>query len=250
MERRYEGADVLEGYLRLARSTYSAQEVAEEFQGAQRAGATPDDVLPVLFHHEPHFGDPDEALRLYSNLFGLWDSLVNASHQPEALNQTLIQLAQGRQGPAPVQVVDAIWRETMSLSEARCRSEWDRFVHTQPELQLYVEGGCGELVPAAFDTVIMIVFEVWRVFTSLWPGKISSLSLSELQAAGAGADGLDREPAVADFVAEALELAVAEAEELLPGQNSFGEAEVIRAKGLLGPILALWSSQCWLDSGP
>src|SRR5512141_2816101 len=72
----YEGPEVLTALLRKAGSPHAADEVAERFKRAQAAGEARSAVIPALFPEEPRFDTPQEARRLYGNLFGLWGRLA------------------------------------------------------------------------------------------------------------------------------------------------------------------------------
>src|SRR5919204_5206506 len=73
----YEGPDVLSALLRQAGSALVAQEVAERFRAAQAVGEERSDAIPALFEAEPRFASPDDARRLYGNLFALWDRIAS-----------------------------------------------------------------------------------------------------------------------------------------------------------------------------
>src|ERR671937_1655965 len=78
----YEGPEVLSALLERAGSPLGAKEVTERFRAAHAAGAERSDAIPALFDAEPRFPSPDEARRLYGNLFALWDR-VAAGHSTE-----------------------------------------------------------------------------------------------------------------------------------------------------------------------
>lgn len=69
---KFEGRDRLDELLATAGSLLDCEGVFETFQEAQREGAPPAEVFPVLFDAEPRFPNADTARRLYENLFGLW----------------------------------------------------------------------------------------------------------------------------------------------------------------------------------
>src|SRR5919204_5087327 len=72
----YEGPEVVSALLARAGSPLGATEVAERFRAAHAAGADRSDAIPALFDAEPRFSSPDEARRLYGNLFALWDRIA------------------------------------------------------------------------------------------------------------------------------------------------------------------------------
>jgi hypothetical protein len=72
LEAVFEGEVVLDGLLARAGSPHSAAEVAQRFAEAQAQGEERASAIPALFPEEPRFASPEEARRLYQNLFGLW----------------------------------------------------------------------------------------------------------------------------------------------------------------------------------
>src|SRR5512132_477096 len=72
----YEGPAALSELLARAGSPYPAEEVAKRFRRAQAEGAERSEAIPSLFPSEPRFASPDEARRLYANLFGLWNRVA------------------------------------------------------------------------------------------------------------------------------------------------------------------------------
>src|SRR3972149_193134 len=75
LPREYEGPEALSALLARAGSPFTAEEVAERFRVAQGAGEERSDLIPAIFPDEPRFDSPDDARRLYGNLFALWDRL-------------------------------------------------------------------------------------------------------------------------------------------------------------------------------
>ena len=126
-ERHYEGLKVLDGCLSKAGATYTAAEVLEEFAAAAEGGASVDEVIPVLFHDGPVVTDSLEARRLFSNLFGAWDSCAGlAPDKPAPV------VAAG--APLPADHVDACWRATDLLPGRELSAQWDRFAQTQSDV--------------------------------------------------------------------------------------------------------------------
>ncbi|MGB8932476.1 MAG: hypothetical protein WCC48_14635, partial [Anaeromyxobacteraceae bacterium] len=68
----YEGPEVLGALLMKAGSPFDVEEVASRFADAIAADERRASVIPSLFEREPHFASPEDARRLYANLFGLW----------------------------------------------------------------------------------------------------------------------------------------------------------------------------------
>ncbi len=225
-ERRFEGLAVLDGCLEKAGATYTAEEVLEEFAGASAQGATADEVIPLLFHDAPVVADAAQARRLFSNLFGAWDAA--AGDAPAA---RIEPLADG--DALPTSFVEASWRATDLLSPAELRSQWDRFSQTQGDALTFLTTGCRRLPDEAFDTAATATFEMWRAFVAARPDRVAAAPLqiraleawATRRAEGAGGGPLEAEPALADFAAEALEIAQGE-----------GLQEASELAGLLGAI--------------
>ena len=203
-ERRFEGPAVLDACLEKACATYTAEEVLEEFAGAAAGGATADEVIPLLFHDAPQLADADQARRLFSNLFGAWDAA--AGHAPSAHTEPP---PDGE--PLPKGFIEASWRATDLLPPAELRSQWDRFSQTQSDVLTFLGGAWRGLPDEAFDTAATAAFEMWRAFSAARPERVRAapLELRALERPGAG-EGPETEPALADFAAEALEIAEGE----------------------------------------
>lgn len=73
LNHRFEGRDKVDELLAMAGSVLDVDGVFETFQEAQKEGATPAEVFPVLFDSEPRFPKAEVARRFYENLFGLWE---------------------------------------------------------------------------------------------------------------------------------------------------------------------------------
>src|SRR5512144_980203 len=157
----YEGPAVLSELLQRAGSPYPADEVAKRFRRAQAEGAERSEAIPSLFPSEPRFGSPDEARRLYANLFGLWARVAaglsanddrpvpgpgpktqrdgvpeeSAAPAPQADEPARLP-ARGSVGGGqlPSEVVEAVWKHLDALSEREQRRLHHRFESAQPDL--------------------------------------------------------------------------------------------------------------------
>lgn len=207
-ERRFEGVAVLDVCLEKAGATYTAAEVLEEFSGAAQGGATADEVIPLLFHDTPVVADAAQARRLFSNLFGAWDAA--AGNAPSARVKPV-----GAGVALSPDFVEASWRATDLLPPAELRSQWDRFSQTQSDVLTFLGARCRGLPDEAFDTAATAAFEMWRAFEAARPDHVRSASvdlrrLEALAAGGGDIQDAEAEPALADFAAEALEIAEGE----------------------------------------
>src|SRR5438309_1782663 len=118
LPRVYEGPEVLSALLEQAGSALGAAEVSGRFAAAQASGRDRSEVIPTLFPAEPHFDSPDQARRLYGNLFGLWDRIAAG----QGAGDDAPELAGGELPPPPLpergslggdrigpELVEAVW---------------------------------------------------------------------------------------------------------------------------------------------
>jgi hypothetical protein len=191
--------------LEKAGATYTAAEVLEEFAAAAGDGASVDEIIPLLFHDEPVVANEADARRLFSNLFGAWDEAAGMTPPTPAA-----QVEPGE--PLPQAVVEASWRATDGLPPRELSAQWDRFTQTQSDLVTFLTGRCRSLQDEAFDTATTAAFEMWRAYAAVRGDlvKANPLDLRELERIAANPPTVEVEPALADFAAEALEIAEAE----------------------------------------
>lgn len=216
----YEGPEALSALLARAGCPYGAEEVAERFQAAQAAGQERSDLIPSLFPDEPRFESPDDARRLYGNLFALWDRLaagLSAAEDapaaaPEAPPPTKANLpARGaaRGNQVPPAVVEAVWKYLDALPERDRRRLHDRFESSQPNIVAWLDAVTlpDEGVLAAHD----LAFEVWAMFDVAFGARVSAVEFRELRALESEPPPLEAsQPALAAYVAEALDLVAEE----------------------------------------
>jgi hypothetical protein len=109
LERRFEGAAVLDPLLQRAGSLADTEDVAEAFRQAHAAGAPAAVVIDALWDEEPRFESPDVARRLFSNLLALSDLV--ASGTPVDVKATVPQVTkrQKAQVPPAIEVPDEAW---------------------------------------------------------------------------------------------------------------------------------------------
>jgi hypothetical protein len=230
----YEGPQVLDALLSRAGCPLGTAEVEERFREAIAAGLERSDAVPALFDEEPRFGSPDEARRLYGNLFGLW-SRVRAGRgaegealpvpAPEATPPPPVPergSATGRE--VPPDLVDVVWRHLDALPERDRRRARHRFEAAQPDLAAWVDAlplpDVGAV--AASD----LVFECWAMLDTAFGDRLGPASWSDIRALAAEPPPLEHEqPALAVYVAEVLDLVAAEE----PGFGPAERAQVERA---------------------
>ncbi len=219
----YEGPEVLSALLARAGSPLEAEEVAERFATALAAGESRSEAIPGLFPEEPRFASPDDARRLYGNLFGLWNrveaGLGPTDDAPELALPPVEAPERGLQAPGPLSAdfVEQMWRYLAAAPEREGRRLRDRFQNVQPDLSAWLDdvalpetGGL-----AAAD----LVFETWAMFDHGLDDRLGKVAWKEVHALEAEPPPLESEqPALAAYVAEQLD-------NLADEEPAFGAAE-------------------------
>lgn len=237
----YEGPEVLTALLRKAGSPHDAEEAAQRFQVAQAAGEARSSVIPGLFPEEPRFSTPDEARRLYGNLFGLWARLaaglgvhddapevVPEPPEPEPLPDRGTQLGD----VLSAEIVEGIWRVLADASPRELQRRRDRFANVQPDLAAWLESL--PLPDVGILTLQDLAFETWAMFDHAFGERLGSVEFRDLR-------DLEKEPpptgevqpALAAYLTEQLDLAADED----PAFDAASRAQVERA--LAGVAAAL-----------
>ena len=233
LARIYEGAEILDALLQRAGASVDVRGLVDRFQQAIAEDRRPPEVIPKLFAKEPRFGGPGDAMRLYSNLFGVWDLLVAGASADEILRGPVPQLevrsagkeSGGREGlsvelpprgsvqgrEVPYEVSEGIWQLLAQMPPRERTRRQDRYTNTQSELAEWartVEG----LGPAAQETLEYLCFELAEMFDHAFGDRFGRVRLRALMEADPDrADEL--QPYAADYVAEAIEDAEDEEEE-------------------------------------
>ncbi|WP_242393305.1 hypothetical protein [Anaeromyxobacter oryzisoli] len=237
----YEGPEVLGALLREVGSPSGADDVVARFQRAQAAGEPRSAVIPSLFPEEPHFATPDDARRLYANLFGLWARLAAGigAHDdapeavPEPSEPPPLPPRGAEVGPAlPADLVDAVWRNLAAAPPREVQRRRDRFGNAQPDLAAWLDAvplpECGTL--AAQD----LAFEAWVMFDLAFGERLGPVEWRALAA-------LEQEPPPLEEAQPAFAAYVAEQLDVLEGEDpTFGPAEraqVERAVATVGAAL-------------
>ena len=221
----YEGPVVLTTLLARAGSPHDSAVVAERFRAAQAEKQERSDVIPALFEEEPHFASPDEARRLYGNLFALWDRLArgmtvvdeDAETTPAPIPLPPPMIPQATLPPRgettgvllPVRLVEAVWKHLDTLSEREQRRLRDRFENAQPNVTAWLDA-----IPlpdsgaaAAHD----LAFESWAMYDVAFGDRVDTISFQTLRATHPEPRPLEAtQPALAAYVREALDLVAEE----------------------------------------
>jgi len=220
----YEGPEVLSALLARAGSPLEADEVAERFAAAQAAGEPRGEAIPALFPEEPRFASPDDARRLYGNLFGLWNrieaGLGPADDVPEvAPPPAPAPPERGLLGPGPLagDFVEQMWQYLAAAPGREGRRLRDRFQNGQPDLAAWLDGV--ELPETGGLAAADLVFETWAMFDQGFDDRLGKVAWKEIQALEAEPPPLESEqPALGAYLAEQLD-------NLADEEPGFGAAE-------------------------
>lgn len=209
----YEGPEALDALLLRAGSPHAASEVAAIFGRAIEAGEPRGSIIPTLFPDEPRFASPEEARRLYGNLFGLWARLqaglgphddapdvVPEPPPPPPLPERGV--ASGTQLPADL--VESVWKHLAAMAPREVARRRDRFTNVQPDLAAWLDDvplpESGAL--AATD----LVFEAWAMFDQAFAERLGAVEWKALRALGKEPPPPEAlQPALAAYAAEALD---------------------------------------------
>jgi len=211
----YEGPEVLTALLGRAGSALSAEEVTERFRSAQSHGEERSDAIPGLFEQEPRFASPDEARRLYGNLFGLWDRLAAGlpagddapavAEEPEREATPLPRRGAVAGEELTPEVVEAVWKHLAAMPEREKRRLRDRFENAQPDLAAWLEAL--PLPPEAGVAAQDLGFEAWAMFDVAFGDRVGAVAFKDLRAIEAEPPPAEAvQPALAAYAAEALDL--------------------------------------------
>ena len=235
----YEGPEVLSALLARAGSPLQAEEVAERFATAQAAGESRGEAIPALFPEEPRFASPDDARRLYGNLFGLWSRIQAGlgpnDDAPDVVTPPpppLTAPERGLHGPGPLaaDLVEQMWQYLAVAPVREGRRLRDRFQNGQPDLAAWLDevalpetGGL-----AASD----LVFETWAMFDQAFDDRLAKVAWQEIKALEAEPPPLESEqPALGAYVAEQLD-------NLADEEPGFGAAERAQVERVLAAAAA------------
>ena len=220
----YEGPQVLAALLEKAGSKSSADDVVALFQRAQAAGEPRSAVIPTLFEDEPHFESPEEARRLYSNLFGLWARLAAGLGAREDAPEVPAEPA----APPPLpergslegdhltaELVETVWKNLAAASPREQQRRRDRFQNAQPDLAAWLDTLAlpDDAAVAAQD----LAFEAWAMFDQAFGERLAVVEYREVRALEKEPPPLESvQPALGAYVAEQLDVLVDEDPDITP----------------------------------
>jgi hypothetical protein len=220
----YEGPEVLLALLERAGSPVDADEVIRRFTAAVAQHEPRGAVIATLFADEPRFGSPDEARRLYGNLFGLWarleaglgahDDAPDVVPEPPPVPLPERGLTPGAELPADL--VEAVWKHLAAAPPRERTRRRDRFTHVQPDLAAWLDD-----VPVPESGALALAdlaFEGWAMFDQAFGERLAAVEWKRLRA-------LEREPPPVEAIQPALAAYVAEALDTLEDEDPQFDAE-------------------------
>jgi hypothetical protein len=239
----YEGPEALSALLARAGCPLDAGEVQGRFAEARARGLDRSAVIPGLFPSEPRFASPDEARRLYQNLFGLWERVAaglpgeEAPPPPQRERRPLPPRGSLRGEVLPAGLVEAVWQELDALGPAERRRADERFESSQPDLSAWL--AAVELPEAGGGAALGLTFEAWAMLDRAFGDRLGRAAWRDLAELADEPPALERaQPALAAYVAEQLENLADEVPALGAGERAQVERVVAAAVAALTRTLA------------
>ncbi len=236
----YEGPEALTALLARAGSPHDAAEVEARFTDSQARGIDRSAAIPALFPAEPRFGSPDEARRLYQNLFGLWERVEagqgagDAPPPPLRRRQALPLPPRGSLAgdQLPPALVEAAWQVLDALEPADLRRMRARFESSQPDLVAWL--AAVELPAVGGGAALGLCFEAWAMLDQAFGDRLGTAGWRELADLAVEPPALEAaQPALAAYAAEQLENLADEEPALGPGERAQVERVVAAAVAAL-----------------
>jgi hypothetical protein len=209
----YEGPEVLTALLAKAGSPHTAEEVAARFGAAQKAGEPRGAVIPGLFPDEPRFGSPEDARRLYGNLFGLWGRLAAGlgphDDAPEVVAEPELPPLPERGAHdgdvLPADLVEAVWKHLAAAAPRELQRRRDRFMNVQPDLVAWLDAV--PLPETGGLTATDLVFEAWAMFDQAHGDRLEPVTYRSLRELEDEPPPLEEtQPPFAAYAAEQLDV--------------------------------------------
>jgi len=235
----YEGPEVLAALLLKAGSPFDVEEVAARFAAAIAGNERRAAVIPSLFEEEPRFASPEDARRLYGNLFGLWGRIAEGrgpnDDAPEVVAEPpplppLPERGTGAGSSPASDVVDAVWRQLAAMSSRDRQRQRDRFSNVQPELGAWL----GELSfpDSILSAVLELSFETWAMFDQAFGERLGIAEWERLRSLEREPPPLEADhPALAAYVSEQLD-------NLTDEDPNFGPQERAQVERALATVTA------------
>ena len=210
----YEGPEALTALLAHAGAALTAEEVAARFTAAQGAGEPRSGVIPALFEQEPRFGSPDEARRLYGNLFGLWERLAagRGPHDdaPEVVAEPpppppLPPRGETAGNELPPALVETAWRWLAAAPPREVNRLRDRFANVQPDLAAWLDAV--ELPESGLLSATDLGFEAWAMLDLAFGERLGAVEWRALREVETEPPAMETcQPAFAAYATEQLDL--------------------------------------------
>lgn len=238
----YEGPEVLTALLGRAGSPHDAEHVAAAFQRAQAAGEPRSTVIPSLFPEEPRFESPDDARRLYANLFGLWARLAAGlgphDDAPDVVPEPPAPPPLPPRGTAPgdavpAETVEAVWRHLAAAPPRDAKRLRDRFENAQPDLVGWLQAA--PLPEAGAVAAQDLTFELWAMLDQAFGDRVGTIPFQDLRERETEPPPLqETQPGLAAYVAEQLD-------HLADEDLSFGPEERAQVEKALAAAVAAFT---------
>ncbi|MBK9518325.1 MAG: hypothetical protein IPO09_13440 [Anaeromyxobacter sp.] len=235
----YEGPEALEALLVRAGSSVTGEEVIARFTRAVAQKEARSAVIPGLFTEEPRFASPEEARRLYGNLFGLWARLEAGlgAHDdaPDVVPEPPPPAPLPERGMTPgtalpADLVEAIWKHLAAAPPREVARRRDRFANLQPDLAAWLDD-----VPLPDSGALAttdLAFEAWSMFDQGFGERLVAADWRALKR-------LEREPPPLTATQPALAAYVAEALDTLEGEDdAFDPAARAQVEKVVATLVA------------
>jgi hypothetical protein len=210
----YEGPEALTALLARAGAEITAEEVAARFTAAQAAGEPRPSVIPALFEQEPRFGSPEEARRLYGNLFGLWERLASGLGPHDDAPEVVAEppppsplpprgLVEGTE--LPPALVELAWRWLAAAPPREVARLRDRCANVQPDLAAWLDTVA--LPESGLLAATDLAFEAWVMLDVAFGDRLGAAEWRALRELATEPPPLETtQPAFAGYAAEQLDL--------------------------------------------
>ncbi|MBZ4395769.1 MULTISPECIES: hypothetical protein [unclassified Myxococcus] len=239
-QRQFEGASMLDGLLELSGSPYDTAEVFARMQAAHARGRPQGDVIPGLFEGEPRFPSPDIARKLYQNLLGLWDLVVegrgvrleDGERPPRPKKSRPVAPADFHPGEPSSEFIETAWRYLEDDEKARTR-----LMHAFENRQDALLGAldAAGLTDEGYGVARHLLFELYAMLELGWSPGVASVRPAALVADTTAPPVPE---SLRTYAAEALFEAEQDEEQPLTAQ----ELEVVRTLVQRG-LAALWGAR-------
>jgi hypothetical protein len=233
----YEGPEVLSALLARAGSPHTSVEVEQHFAEAIAAGEPRSDVIPALFPEEPRFATPEDARRLYSNLFGLWErvesGVAGTDDAPEVVEPQPTPppdrgSVDGRE--LTPEFVEQAWRWLAALPEREEARLRDRFANGQPDLWEWLSQA--DLPDVALGVASELALEAWAMMERAFDERLGGVDWKEIEELESEPPPMETtQPALGAYVAEQLD-------NLADDDPAFGPAERAVVERVLAAFVA------------